>query len=96
MKLADITPVFRKKPLDKTNYRLVNVLPPISKIYEKLLQKQINDYIEIILSPYLCGYRKGYSNQHALKCPDTINHELLIAKSQAHGFEKSALKLLFK
>ena len=56
LKLADITPVFEKKnPLDKANYRTVNVLPPISRIYEKLLQKQINNYIENILSPYLCG-----------------------------------------
>ena len=39
-------------------------MPPISKTYEKLLQKQINNYIENILSPYLCGY----STQHALIC----------------------------
>ena len=41
LKLADIiTPVFKKKsPLDKANYRPVSVLPPVSKIYEKLLQK---------------------------------------------------------
>ena len=94
-------------------------MPPISKICEKLLQKQINNYIENVFSPYLCGYRKGYSTQHALICLiekwemilgekgfcgavlmdlskafDTINHELLIAKLHAYGFEKSALKLL--
>ena len=56
LKLEDITPVFKKKnPLDKANYKPVSVLPPISKIYDKLLQKQINNYIENILSPYLCG-----------------------------------------
>ena len=54
--------------MDKANYRPVSVLPPMSKICEKLLQKQINNYIEDILSPYLCGYRKGYSTQHALIC----------------------------
>ena len=54
--------------MDKANYRPVNVLPSICKIYEKLLQKQINNYIENILSPYLCDYRKGYSTQHALIC----------------------------
>ena len=69
LKLADITPVFKKEiPLDKANYRPVSALSPISKIYEKLLQKQINNYIENILSPYLCGNRKGYSTQHALTC----------------------------
>ena len=39
-------------------------MPHISKIYEKLLQKQINSYIENLL----CGCRKGYSTQHALIC----------------------------
>ena len=40
LKLADITPVLKKKnPLDKANYRPASVLPPISKIYEKLFQK---------------------------------------------------------
>ena len=58
----------KKNPLGKANYRPASALPPISKIYEKLLQKQINNYIENILSPYLCGYRKGYSTQHALIC----------------------------
>ena len=42
LKLADVTPVFKKKnPLDKTNYRLVSVLPPVSNIFERLMQKQI-------------------------------------------------------
>ena len=50
LKLADITPVFQKKnPLDKANYRPVRVLPPISKIYEKLLLNQINSCIEYLL-----------------------------------------------
>ena len=118
--MTDIKPVFKKKsPLDKTNYRPVNFLPPVSKIYEKLLQKQINNYIENNLSPYLFGYRKGYSTQHALICLiekwknildekgfcgavlmdlskafDAINHDLLIAKLRAYGFEEGAIKLL--
>ena len=38
VKLAHITPVFKKKdPLNKENYRLVIVLPSISKINEKLM-----------------------------------------------------------
>ena len=48
------------------NYRPVNVLPVVSKIYEKIMQKQILEYIEKHLSPHLFGYRKGYSTQTAL------------------------------
>ena len=67
LKLADVTPVFKKvDPFDKKNYRPVSVLPNIFKIYENLMQKQINNYITNYLSPYLCGYRKGYNTQQAL------------------------------
>ena len=67
LKLADITPVYKKNdPLDKTNYRPVSILPVVSKIFERIMQKQINDFIISFLSPYLCGYRKGFNTQHAL------------------------------
>ena len=67
LKLADITPVFKKKnPFHKVNYRPVSVLPSISKVFEKLMQKQISDYISNYLSPCLCGYRKDFSSQQAL------------------------------
>ena len=67
LKLADVTPIFKKK--DKTfveNYRPVSVLPTVSKIFERIMQKQITDYIGKFLSPFLCGYRKGFSTQYAL------------------------------
>ena len=47
----DITPVLKKKDLlEKMNDRLVSVLPPVSKIFERLMQKQINTKNK--LSPY--------------------------------------------
>ena len=30
------------------------------------MQKHISDYISKFLSPFLCGYRKGFSTQYAL------------------------------
>ena len=67
LKLVDVPPIFKKK--DKTfveNYRPVSVLPTVSKIFERIMQKQISDYIGKFLSPFLCGYRKGFSTQYAL------------------------------
>ena len=62
LKLADVTPIFKK--IDKTfveNYRPLSVLPTISKIFERIMQKQITDYIGKFPSPFPCGYRKGFS-----------------------------------
>ena len=72
MQEADIAPIFKKDRIKKKdatnveNYRPVSVLPSTSKIFERIMQGQIYEYISGKLSPYLCGYRKGYSAQHAL------------------------------
>ena len=67
LKNADVTPVFKESnPLNKENYRPVSVLLIISKVFEKLIQNQINLHIKSFLSPYLCGYRKGFNSQLAL------------------------------
>ena len=67
LKLADITPIFKKE--DATlpkNYRPDSALPSVSKVFERIAQKQLLQYIETFLSPYMCGYRKGFSAQIAL------------------------------
>ena len=65
--LADITPSFKKNnPEQEENDRPVSVLPAVSKTFERLMQKQVTVFAEKLLSPYLCGYRKGFSTQRAL------------------------------
>ena len=45
LKKADITPVFRKDEESlKNNYRPVSILPSVSKIYERCIYDEINDY----------------------------------------------------
>ena len=66
LKLADLTPVF--KNIDSTlaeNYRPVSVLPTVSKVFEKLMQKQVNNlaFQQFSNSAFLCGYGKRYSTQ---------------------------------
>ena len=53
-------------PSFKAGYRPVSVFPPVTKVVERLMQKQLNEHIKNKLSPYLCGYRKGFSRQYAL------------------------------
>ena len=67
LKLGDVSPIFKKDDsTDKGNFRPISVLSAVSKIYEKILTDQINSYMEDILSPNLCGFRKGYSPQYSL------------------------------
>ena len=67
LKLADISLIFKKmESIYVENYRPVSILPAVSKMFERIMQKQMNGYIERFLSPFLCGYRKGYNRQYAL------------------------------
>ena len=67
LKLADVTPIYKKDdPNNPKNYRPVSVLPVTSKIFERILHKQLSLYVDQFLSPYLCGYRKGFITQQAL------------------------------
>ena len=46
LKLADIIPIFKKKdPLNKENYRPVSILSHMSKVFERLINKQIDSFI---------------------------------------------------
>ena len=67
MKLADVTPVFKKEDKHlKCNYRPVSVLPSMSKVFERIIRRQISAYMEDKLSIFLCGYRKGMGAQNCL------------------------------
>ena len=67
LKLSDIEPVHKKKdPNDKTNHRRVCTFPLLSKVFEKVMYIQLDEYIENILNQLLCGFRKAHSTRHAL------------------------------
>ena len=70
LKLADATPIFKKgDPQSVKNYRPVSVLPNVSnvsKVFERIMLKQILEQMNKYLSQNLCGYRKGFSTQTAL------------------------------
>ena len=120
MKLADVTPVYKKKSKNsKDNYRPVSILSNISKIYERCIYDQIQLFFDSLLPKYQCGFCRRYNAQHGLvsliekwkksvdngrgfralltdllKAFDCLPHELLIAKLDAYGFDKSSLKLI--
>ena len=67
LKTADIIPAFKKGGKhDTSNYRPLSILPILSKVYEKCLYKQMENYMENILSNSQCDFRKGFKAQQCL------------------------------
>ena len=67
MKLANVTSVHKKgNRSEKDNYRPVNILPNLSKIFERCIYNQISRFFDKILSKQQCGFRKRQSAQHFL------------------------------
>ena len=67
LQVVDVTPVFKiGNKNDISNYRPISVMKAFAVVFERLLFKQLNDFIEQKFSPLLCGFRKGHNTQHAL------------------------------
>ena len=65
--MAEAFPVYKKKDtLDKENHRAVSVLSHISKAFEIIMYKQIDDYMNDKLSPLLTGLKKNHNTQNCL------------------------------
>ena len=64
MKLANVTPVYKKgSRSDKGTYRPVSILPNLSKVFEKCVYRQLSKFYDEILSKYQCGFRRGHGAQ---------------------------------
>ena len=62
LKHADVKPVFKKvSRTDEKNCRRISILPNVCKIYERHLNKQLDEYFQTLLSKYHFGFRKGCS-----------------------------------
>ena len=60
-------PIIKKgDPTSKTDYHPVSTLSNFSKIFEKLIYLQFNNYMQNKFSIYLTGLRKNHGTQHEL------------------------------
>ena len=67
LKQTNITAVFKKlERYSKDNYRPVSILPNVSKIFERCMFCQTNEFMDIFSSRHQCSFRKGYSTQQCL------------------------------
>ena len=62
LKLAEVTPLFQKAdPFDESNNRPVSLFSHISKVFERIIYNQINDYTELFLSKILTRFHKNHN-----------------------------------
>jgi hypothetical protein len=73
-KMATITPLFKCKGdcLDPNNYRRIAILPPIAKVFERLLAKQLSMYF--VENKLFFNGQHGFRQNHSC---ETALHELL-------------------
>ena len=69
LKISKVTPIDKGgDTTDPTNFRPISILSIFTQIFEKLVCKQLTNYIEKyeILSKLQFGFRKGTSTEHAI------------------------------
>ena len=67
LKLADVSPIFKcGESTQKANFRPISVLSAFSKVFERIMSKQIQPFTSKFLSSLLCAFQNGHSTQHAL------------------------------
>ena len=67
LKMSELSALFKNKDsLYRGNYRPVNILPCISKLFEKVYADQLKKHFDDILSSLLAVFRKNYGCQHVL------------------------------
>ena len=58
-KFANITPAFKQGSRNvKDNYRPISIIPVVSKLFEKLMCKQLSNNFDNIFSKFQCSFRK--------------------------------------
>ena len=69
MEISRTVPIYKSgPPSDLTNYRPLSCLPILSKIIEKMVSKQMNEYLNIhnLLNKHQYGFQTNKSTVHAL------------------------------
>ena len=69
LKMANIIPIFKQDDdTDVNNYRPIALLSNFNRIFEKIVFKRMESFIEQknLLTPSQYGFRKAHSTQHAI------------------------------
>ena len=67
LKHADVTPLHKKcNKSFKKSYSQINILPILSKVFERSMFNQMSSFFDDIFWKYQYGWRKGFSSQQCL------------------------------
>ena len=67
LKRSKAIPLYQKlDSLPKENYRPVSLLPHVSKIFKRIIHKQITSYTKVKLNSCITGIQKSHGTQHSL------------------------------
>ena len=67
LKLSEVIPVYKRlNPLQKENYRPLSLLPQVSKVFERIIHKQIMNCMTDKLAHSITGFRKSHGTQNSL------------------------------
>ena len=77
LKKSKVILLYKKpEPLQKENYRPVNLLSHISKVCERIIYRQININIQDKLLKHITGFQKSHETRH-LSSPCYKNEKVL-------------------
>ena len=68
LKIAKIISIYKKGgPTDLSNYRPISLLPTISKIFERIIHIQLQEYLNCnnLLAEQQYGFRPNHSTEYA-------------------------------
>ena len=77
LKMAKIVPVYKADDdTDVNNYRPISLLSRFNRIFEKMIKRRMESFIEQkdLLSSSQYGFRKAHSTEHAIL--DIVNKQL--------------------
>ena len=98
LKIANVTPILKKgSKSKKENFRSVSILPVLSKIFEKLIGKQLSTFMGMLEK-----WKLAVDNYEAFgtlltdlsKAFDCLSQDLLIAKLHSYGLSLTSLRFL--